>query len=290
MNQKLSHHTFLIEDALAYGLNCAVVLQLLRLWLTHNKATGRNVHEHTDGNEYYWTFNSVKAWQEQLPYISTDTIKRALKKLEDDGVILSGNFNRLKVDRTKWYTMPTYTVCIGADRPMEEADRPTNTKVLSKGIEKEDTDSTSKPLSLGTKPSPPTPPPTPDVQNCTPTPPPPPEPQHPAKRAKPSDKPPKARSGQPRKPSKPRETWLTPFDEAWFARSGGHLPFAQVSRGFKLFIADHGDEALPWWQNFCKKAPRDEFHTVYSFLRNPIPWKPQTKTETQGAPAATKRF
>ena len=32
-------------------------------------------------------------------------IKRALKNLEEKGIIITGNFNKLKMDRTKWYTI-----------------------------------------------------------------------------------------------------------------------------------------------------------------------------------------
>ena len=158
---------------------------------------------------------------------------------------------------------------------------------------REDTDSTPKPLSLGTKPPTPVPlapSPPPDVQNCTPKPDAPAKPQPPPPCPKPSGVPPAPATGQPRKPSKGRVTWLTPFDDAWFERSGGHLAFAAVSRGFKQFMADWPGEALPWWQSFCAKAPKDEYHTVHSFLRNPMPWRLQAKASTSKGISATERF
>jgi hypothetical protein len=81
-----------------------------------------------------------------------------------------------------------------------------------------------------------------------------------------------------RKPRK-KQTWLTAYDEAWFARTGGHLAFTVVSKGLKRFESDHGKErALEIWRNFCAKAPKDEFHTINTFLRNPAPWMPQSKS------------
>jgi len=176
----------------------------------------------------------------------------------------------------------------GSSNPEVKKAKSLDQSIDKKEREEASENSTSKPLSPSTKPLTPVPlapSPSPDSQLCesiAPKPPPPPP------CPEPSGKPPAPATGQPRKPSKGSATWLTPYDDAWFARSGGHLPFATVSRGFKQFHADHGDLAMPWWQNFCLKAPRDEFHTVHSFLRNPAPWKP--KSNTRGSIAATEKF
>lgn len=82
--------------AVALGLNEAILLQKINLWLNckPHDADGRN-----------WIYNSYKSWQEQLPFFSESTIKRALKNLEDKGIIITGNFNKMKMDRTKWYSI-----------------------------------------------------------------------------------------------------------------------------------------------------------------------------------------
>lgn len=104
MEEKL-HSRFLLDEhpitfhsslAVAIGVNEAIILQKINLWLNckpHN-ADGRS-----------WIYNSYKSWQEQLPFFSESTIKRALKNLEDKGIIITGNFNKLKMDRTKWYSI-----------------------------------------------------------------------------------------------------------------------------------------------------------------------------------------
>ena len=51
----------------------------------------------------YWTYNSVKAFGEQFPYLSADQIRSALKKLVNQGFIEIGEFNNSSYDRTKWY-------------------------------------------------------------------------------------------------------------------------------------------------------------------------------------------
>ena len=82
--------------AVAVGLNEAIVLQQVNYWL--NKST--KVFE---GKK--WTYNSYEDWQKQLPFWSISTLKRIFTGLEKDGLLISGNFNKAKFDKTKWYTI-----------------------------------------------------------------------------------------------------------------------------------------------------------------------------------------
>jgi len=78
------------------GLNEAIFLQQLHYWLSKS--------EHVyDGR--HWVYNSMENWRKQLPIISASTIRRIVKKLEKEKIIITGNFNRYKMDRTKWYTI-----------------------------------------------------------------------------------------------------------------------------------------------------------------------------------------
>src|SRR3954454_13506450 len=78
------------------GLNEAVMLQQIHYWIVSSQ------HE-KDGRK--WVYNTYKEWQLQLPFWSESTIKRSIKSLEDQGYLLSANYNRLKMDKTKWYSI-----------------------------------------------------------------------------------------------------------------------------------------------------------------------------------------
>ena len=40
----------------------------------------------------------------EFPFWSVDTIKRAIRRLEDKGyIIATASYNRMKMDKTKWY-------------------------------------------------------------------------------------------------------------------------------------------------------------------------------------------
>jgi hypothetical protein len=81
------------------GLNEAIVLQQLHYWIENNRTADRNNRE-----GFCWTYNSIKNWQaSDFPFWSFDTVKRTFASLERKGLLITGNFNRLKLDQTKWY-------------------------------------------------------------------------------------------------------------------------------------------------------------------------------------------
>jgi len=94
----VNEHPILILPTLVekVGLNEAIFLQQLHYWLKKSE------HVH-DGRR--WVYNTFENWHKQLPFWSVRTIRRIVKKLEDQGLIITGNFNRYKIDRTKWYTI-----------------------------------------------------------------------------------------------------------------------------------------------------------------------------------------
>ena len=93
-------HSFDIDIAKEYGIPCAVLLKHLWYWIEKNKANRKNER---DGS--YWTYNSISAFCELFPYLSKNTIIRALKKLADEGIIKEAVFNDVAFDRTKWYAI-----------------------------------------------------------------------------------------------------------------------------------------------------------------------------------------
>lgn len=82
------------------GLNESIVLQQIHYWLKNNHKKNRNLY-----NGKYWAYNTYKEWQDQFPFWSLSTIKRTFQSLENKHLLLSARFNKLGIDRTKWYTI-----------------------------------------------------------------------------------------------------------------------------------------------------------------------------------------
>ncbi|PGC40830.1 replication protein [Bacillus pseudomycoides] len=78
------------------GLNEAIFLQQIHYWLRRSK-------HYYDGRP--WIYNSIPKWQEQFPFWGESTIKRTIKNLENINVLVIGNYNKKKFDKTKWYSI-----------------------------------------------------------------------------------------------------------------------------------------------------------------------------------------
>lgn len=103
----MQHH-FDIELAKEYGILEAVLLDSFCIWTAKNAANEVHIH---DGR--VWVYNSVKAFGEMFPYASQKQIRSALAHLEAEGLIVTGNFNELPYDRTKWYALTdkAFSIC-----------------------------------------------------------------------------------------------------------------------------------------------------------------------------------
>ncbi|WP_032076835.1 DnaD domain-containing protein [Clostridium drakei] len=90
--------TMVFQPKLAeiFGVTESIILQQIHYWLLKSNHI-------IDGTP--WIYNSYEAWHNQISFLCKRTIIRAIKKLETSGVVLSSNFNKSKMDKTKWYTI-----------------------------------------------------------------------------------------------------------------------------------------------------------------------------------------
>jgi DnaD/phage-associated family protein len=142
-NLLLNDKPLIILPSLAekVGLNESIVLQQLHYWLNDSN------HFH-EGHK--WIYNTYGSWKEQFPFWSDKTIRRIITKLENQGLIVSGNFNKLGIDKTKWYRIDYEKLQIltspcgqndqmeGTNCPIEEVNLTTPLPEITSDIEKEE--------------------------------------------------------------------------------------------------------------------------------------------------------
>ena len=82
----------------AIGLNEALILQQIHWLLLRSKKEFKGKH---------WVFNTYEEWQEKhFRFFSVSTIRRTINHLEELNLLISSTeFNQMKVDKTKWYTI-----------------------------------------------------------------------------------------------------------------------------------------------------------------------------------------
>jgi hypothetical protein len=109
-------HYFNIDHARRYGMVEAVLITNFQHWISRNKANGDHLR---DGRT--WTYNSVKAFAQQFPYLSPDQVRRALDRLVALGVLVTGNYNAKGRDRTRWFAFADEKAFIHSPDPEPDA-------------------------------------------------------------------------------------------------------------------------------------------------------------------------
>lgn len=92
-------YQFHIQIAQEFGVEKAIIIHCMYMWIAKNAANNRNAH---DGR--YWTYNTTEAWQKLLPFMCLKTVKRHLASLDDLEIIVRANYNQDPKDRTTWYS------------------------------------------------------------------------------------------------------------------------------------------------------------------------------------------
>lgn len=87
--------------AKALGTNEAIILQQIHFWLQLEKDSKEP--KYYDGR--YWIYNTYEDWHKQFSFMGFSTVKEKIKKLEKLGYLITGNYNKMKQDNTKWYTI-----------------------------------------------------------------------------------------------------------------------------------------------------------------------------------------
>ena len=95
--------SFDVDFAKEHGVNEAIMYQYFSYWIAKNKANDKHFY---DG--YTWTYNSQKALTELFPFWNRAKIQRIISSLENQGLLIKGNYNQLAYDRTTWYALPKF--------------------------------------------------------------------------------------------------------------------------------------------------------------------------------------
>jgi hypothetical protein len=110
--------------AVKIGLNEAIILQQVNYWVVQ-------CGKEKDGRE--WVFNTYPDWQKQFPFFSLSTIKRTILSLEKKNLLITGNYNRLKIDKTKWYSI-NHDALNALETPLVQNDTTDKTPLAQNGL------------------------------------------------------------------------------------------------------------------------------------------------------------
>lgn len=133
-NQKKSypseHHSFDIEIASSYGIECAILIHHFAHWIKINAKLKRNFHEGR-----YWTYQTLDEITAHFPYWTRSQVQNYIEMLctgrsrfstkespKFNPILLKGNFNATPYDRTIWYSFSDNYSSILCTHKMENKD------------------------------------------------------------------------------------------------------------------------------------------------------------------------
>lgn len=85
-----------------FGLDSAVFLDFIAHWV-HLNASNKQPRNYNEGR--YWTYNTLDALHSIFPGWPKETIRNIIRKCVKNGLLIVGNFNKKKFDRTNWYSL-----------------------------------------------------------------------------------------------------------------------------------------------------------------------------------------
>ena len=91
-------HGFDTGYAIAYGVDEAIMIKNLQFFIQSNANRGHNFHQGR-----FWTYDRLQDLPNHFPYWTIKQIRRILKSLIDQKVIMRDEFNKVWSERTSWY-------------------------------------------------------------------------------------------------------------------------------------------------------------------------------------------
>lgn len=94
------NHSFPVAVAMKYSPQMALWLQHLSFWTEQHLALQKNIH---DG--LCWNYTTIEALGDQFPYLSKSQRETMINNSIKEGLVIKGNYNQTKYDRTVWYAL-----------------------------------------------------------------------------------------------------------------------------------------------------------------------------------------
>lgn len=94
------HHTFPLAIAIKYSVHMALWIQHLGHWTEKHLSLNRNIY---DG--LCWNYDTIESLGEIFPYMTKSQRETIINNSIKEGLVVKGNYNQTKYDRTVWYAL-----------------------------------------------------------------------------------------------------------------------------------------------------------------------------------------
>lgn len=123
---KANTHAFNVELATKLGdVNEVLILQHFYWWhQSNNKKKDRHKGDHPNP----WTYNTIEEFCNIFPYMKKTKLNGAINRLIKKELLITGNFNKMKFDKTKWYSLTNeglflFEECVSSFKKSEDQNK-----------------------------------------------------------------------------------------------------------------------------------------------------------------------
>ena len=100
---KANTQAFNVELATKLGdVNEVLILQHFYWW---HQSNNKKKDRHKGDHPYPWTYNTIEQFCEIFPYMKKTKLGGAIDRLFKKDLLIKGNFNKMKFDKTCWYSL-----------------------------------------------------------------------------------------------------------------------------------------------------------------------------------------
>ena len=82
------------------GVNAALIFNKIQHYVEYHRNEKTNFHD-----DLHWSYNTHEGFVKQFPYYTKRQIRTAIDKLIEHKLIVKGNYNKFKNDKTLWYSI-----------------------------------------------------------------------------------------------------------------------------------------------------------------------------------------
>ena len=94
------NHSFNVGIAIDYSPTMSLWLCYLAHWSERNLANNKHIY-----NGLVWLFDTLEALGDCFPYYTKSQLETMINNSIKEGLVVKGNFNKHKYDRTTWYAL-----------------------------------------------------------------------------------------------------------------------------------------------------------------------------------------
>lgn len=113
MSHSSTYHSYSVELAIELkSRDKAIIIHHFQHWIKINRRKKSDRHFK---DRHWWTYQKIEDICASLPEFTPDSLKHHIETLVTENILIKGNYNKFKIDKTCWYAFVDEDKFLGTD-------------------------------------------------------------------------------------------------------------------------------------------------------------------------------